>query len=135
MTNLIRNTISAYALAAAVSLGGCSTASPPATTTQSVSQAVATISAAVLPASDLAKIQASCASASALLSVASSPAAPSSVSGIAAYPAAYCQQLAAAPAGTVPATTNSSTPSWLPAVLSAAQVAAQIAGVVLPMLL
>lgn len=135
MTNLIRSTISAYALAGALSLGACSTSAPAPAAVQTASAAAATISASVLSAADLAKLQAGCASAAGLLSIATSPVVPASVSGIAVYPAAYCQQLAAAPAGSVPATTTAGTASWWSTALAAAQDAAQIAGVVLPLLL
>lgn len=40
--------------------------------------------------------------------------------------AAYCQQLAAAPAGSVPGTTTPATATWLTALIAAAQLAAMV---------
>lgn len=126
----------AAALAAcALSLVACSLVPAASPTQTGVSAAAATISAAVLPAADVAKLQQTCSTAAPLLGVATSPVAPASVSGVASYAATYCQQLGAAPAGAVPASTDSGTPSWLPSVISGVENAAKIAAFVLPLLL
>lgn len=131
---LTRASRAAALAACALSLAACSLpASIP--TQTSVSAAAATISAAVLPAADVAKLQQTCSTAAPLLGVATSPIAPASVSGVASYAAAYCQQLGAAPAGSVPSTTDPGTPSWLPGVISGVEDAAKIASFILPLVL
>lgn len=124
-------------LAAVSLLAIASCSSMPASQPQStnVAAAAATISEAVLPASAVASLRRLCSQASPMLVASTSPLVPASISGIADYPESYCLQLAQAPAGTVPATTDAATPAWLSNVLMAAQVAARIAGVVLPLIL
>ena len=81
------------------------------------------ISASVLPATTLAQVQKLCAAAQGPLASVTGPAANTAV-----YPIAYCQQLSAAPAGQVPATTDANTQAWL-------QTAIQLAGIALPLLM
>lgn len=122
------------ALAGAMLL--CAACSPQNSATATAAAPVAaTISAAVLPPADLATVQQTCQAAGPLLDAAAAPTMPATVSDTAIPAQAYCQQLAAAPQGQVPATTDSNTPSWLPAVISGVQVAGEVAKVALPLLL
>lgn len=108
------------AVAAMLAVGGC------AALQQTAPQAAATISADVLPAGDLILIQDGCALSGGLLA-SWSKSSNAILSTTAIDGAAYCQQLAAAPAGQVPGTTTSTTWSWLSALIAAAKIAAAVA--------
>jgi len=126
----------AFAACAPIFLASCAPVAAPAPAgSQSVPAAAATISAAVLPPQAVAQLQQTCNVAAPLLDAATSPITPGSVSEPASYAASYCQQLATAPAGTVPATTDSGTPSWLPKVIAGVQVAGEVAKYALPVIL
>lgn len=116
-------------------LAGCnSNGTPAVTSTQqtTISQAAATVSASLLPANTIATLQKQCSAAGAMLN-AGAASSNAIVNTTAVDGAAYCNQLAvSAPAGQVPATTNSNTASWLPTVIAGVQTAAQLAGVILP---
>lgn len=118
------------AIAALLALGACQ--SQPAG--QAAASLAGTVSEAILPPADLAKVKAGCTTAAPLLNAAVEPGVSAPVSDTALDAQAYCSQLAAAPAGQVPATTDSNTSSWVPAVVTAVEAAAQIAGEVLPLI-
>jgi hypothetical protein len=107
-------------------LAGCST-----TAQQVIPAAAATISANVLSPSQLSLIQSGCNLSQGLLAKLTVPTAPASVRDTAIYPATYCSDLAAAPPGQVPATTDSGTSQWLTLAIGAAKAAA----VLVPLLL
>lgn len=117
----------AASLGIALALAACS---GPAN--QVVPQVASTISASVIPARQLALIQSGCQAAQPLLDRASSSTKlPASVSGAAIYPAAYCRDLASAPVGQVPATTDGNTFSWLNLGIAAVKAAVALAPLLL----
>lgn len=101
-------------------------------------QAVATTAGAAstaLPPEILANIRKTCAASDPALALATAPGMPAQISGTAIDLKAYCDQLAALPAGQAPGTTDANTPQWVGQVLGMLKVAAQVAGIVLPLVL
>lgn len=111
-------------------LGSCAPSPPP--VPPQTAQSFAVVSETLIPANDLDYVRTTCAKYSGLLNFAANSG--SSISGYAVDLAAYCNQIGAAPQGTVPASSNSKTSKWLNIGITALMVAAEAAKIVLPLL-